>query len=102
MGGVPDRLFLKAFLVRAALLWLGIRMMVAFVGLPRATLLLPTGVGVSALVVMVTVALSGLEYRRRGEFLLLGSMGCSPGLLLGLSAIPALPLEAIFTTMVAS
>jgi hypothetical protein len=98
---IPDSFFVRAFIVRAAVLWFGVRMMIAFLGLPRATLLLPTGIDVSALVVMITVSLTGVEYRRRGEFLLLGSMGYAPGLLLGLSAIPVLPLEVAFTSMVA-
>lgn len=96
-GLLPEPLFTRAIVIRAAVLWLGVRMMIAFSGLLGGVLLLPSGVPASALIVVATVFLAGVEFRRRNEFLFLGSLGYGPGLLLTLSALPVIPLEVLFT-----
>ena len=93
---LPDPLFTRAIVVRAALLWLGVRMMVASSGLLGGGLMLPIGVPASALIIAATVFLAGVELRRRNEFLFLGSLGYAPLLLLALSAVPVVPLEILF------
>jgi hypothetical protein len=94
---MPDAAFTRALILRAAVLWLGVRMLIAFSGLMTGRLLLPTGVSVSVLIIAATVFLAGLELRRRNEFLFLGSLGHAPAFLLMLSALPIAPLEVLFT-----
>lgn len=96
---MPDPLFTRAIIGRAVLLWMGVRMVLAFSGLPAGTLLLPTGVAVSAMMLAATVFLAGIELRRRNEFLFLGSLGHAPIVLLALSALPIPLLEAAFTAV---
>src|SRR5690606_1306115 len=96
-GLLPEPLFTRAILIRAAVLWLGVRMMIAFRCLLGGGLRPPTGVPASALIVAATVFLAGVELRRRNEFLFLGSLGYGPTLLLAVSALPIVPLEVLFT-----
>jgi hypothetical protein len=96
---MPDPLFTRAIIIRAALLWIGVRTMIAFSGILGGRLLLPTGAAVSALIVGATVFLAGVELRRRDEFLFLGSLGHAPALLLTLSALPVPPLELLFAAV---
>lgn len=96
---MPDPLFTRAILIRAAVLWLGVRMLLAFSGLLGGRLLLPTGVAASVIIIGATVFLAGIELRRRNEFLFLGSLGHAPALLLTLSALPIAPLELVFTAV---
>lgn len=96
---LPDPLFTRALIVRGAVLWLGVRTMVAFSGLLGGALMLPIGFPASALIIGATLLLAGLELRRRNEFLFLGSLGHGPALLLLLSALPMAPLEILFTAL---
>lgn len=97
---MPDALFTRAVMMRAAVLWLGLRLAIACSGLLAGILLLPVGVAVSLIIVAATVFLAAIELRRRDEFLLLGNLGHSPVVLLALSALPAVPLEIVFTAVV--
>lgn len=96
---LPDTMFTRSILVRGAFLWAGIRLLVGFSGLLAGQFLVPTGVPVSILVIVATVGVAAIELRRQNEFLLLGSLGHGPSVLLLLSAIPAVPLEALFTVV---
>ena len=97
---IPDLLYTRAIVVRAAALWLGVRLSIGALGLPKATFLLPIGPVESALVVGTIVALSALELRRRGEFLLLANLGSAPQTLLLLAGATVLPLEIAFSATI--
>ena len=99
---LPDRLFIRAFILRAIGLWLGLRVLVALLGLPGGTLVVPTGIIASVWIIATTAILCAIEFRRRGEFLLLASLGHSPVLLVVLSTLPVPLLEAMFAALVAS
>ena len=94
---MPDSLFTASIVTRAALLWAGIRILIAVSGLPAGRVLLPTGLGESVIIVAATVLVAAVELHRRNEFLLLGSLGHAPAVLLLLSALPVLPLELLFS-----
>lgn len=96
---MPDSLFTRAIITRAAVLWAGVRMLIALSGLPGGGLLLPTGVAVSVMITGAIVFLAAFELSRRNEFLFLGSLGHAPALLLTLSALPIPPLEMVFTAV---
>jgi hypothetical protein len=94
---MPELLYTRAIIFRAAVLWAGVRLSIAVVGLPIATLLLPIGLAESIVISGTTLALCAFELQRRGEFLLLANLGFGAETLLLLSAVPIVPLEAAFT-----
>jgi hypothetical protein len=97
---IPQLLYTRAIVGRAAAIWLGVRLSVAALGLPGATLYLPAGSLESPLIVATALALCLLELHRRGELLLLANLGSSAETLLLLSAVPVIPLEAASTFLI--
>ena len=93
---IPDPLLIRLLLVRGAGLWLGIRLMLAFVGVALYGHLGGPGGPMTAVVIAVlTGVLALVDQRRRGEVHLFCNPGISRTVVATLAAIPALAAETV-------
>ncbi len=97
---IPPPLYTRAIVLRAAGLWLGVRLVIAAIGLPALTLFLPIGPTESTLIIGIALLLAMREFHLRGEWLLLANLGSSAETALLLSAAPVVPLETAFTLLI--
>ncbi|HEX2188287.1 MAG TPA: hypothetical protein VHG51_05280 [Longimicrobiaceae bacterium] len=94
MPTLPVRPFTRVLLLRALLLWVGVRLVVLAGGLPSAAGLAPTP-RAALLVVAVVGVLGLLEARRRNEVVFLANLGVGRASIAAFSALPALALEIL-------
>ena len=95
---LPPAPFPGMLLQRAAVFWVGIRLvalvMFTFLGVP------PTEAALSVLLPAVTVVAAALEARRRHETIFLANLGVSPAVVPLLSAIPAVLAETVIRILI--
>ncbi len=83
----PDSLFTRTIILRSLWIWIGVRLLIAALGIPMMAPVVPTTPGPALSITALTVALAALEMRRNDEFLLLANLGRPPARLLLLAAI---------------
>jgi hypothetical protein len=94
----PNALVVRAYALRSARLWLGLRATTA-VGLAVANLPpFPRSLAAAHILIFLSLALCFAELWRRHERVLIGNLGVSPWTLGAVSLIPPLVCEAILTT----
>ena len=92
-GGLPAARFTAALGLRAAAIWVGVRVMVALFGSLAGIPLLPSALRDVMVIVLVVAALAAVELRRRRELLFFANLGMAPATLVVLGGACALLLE---------
>lgn len=92
---IPDALLIRLLLVRGAGLWVGIRLMLAFVGFALYGHARPGGPMTALMVAGLTGVLALVDQRRRGEVDFFCNLGISRTVVAALAAVPALAAEAL-------
>lgn len=92
---VIDPLLIRMMVVRGAVLWLGVRVMLAVVGVALYGHVAPGGPTTAIIIAALTGVLALVDQRRRGEVDFFCNLGISRTLVAMLAAVPALAAEAV-------
>lgn len=91
--GLPAAPFTAALALRAAVIWIGVRITVALFGSLAGIPLLPSALRDVVVIVLLVSVLAAIELRRRRELLFFANLGIAPGTLLVLGGAVPLLLE---------
>ena len=97
---MPDTLILRAYLPRAALLWVGARLMAAVAFAAAALPLFPVTLSAAAEIVVLSVLLGFADIARRRESSLLGNLGISRSVTGAMFAVSAVAGEVLLSLTV--
>lgn len=92
---IPDLVLIRLLVVRGAGLWVGIRLMLAFVGVALYGHAGAGGPMTAIVIAALTGVLALVDQRRRGEVDLFRNLGISRTVVATLAAVPALAAEAL-------